>query len=270
MYSANSGRNEIDYFSRLYSQQWDRASAAPVRLRYVVLAEERTGSELLCAHLRRHGVGIPLEYFHDRHLPALAARFGCVGADGKVDIVRYRAELERRRSSENGIFGAKIVMPQLAQLAGNDTARAAEFIGSFEKVVLMRRRNTLLQGISLMRAMATAQWHVMPGDPLKPVASPDESRLFARITYCWARVLDQSRDLSAIAETLSPAKVRWIWYEDLADGRVGTEIAEWLCAGTGTVPGPAADDHALPQKGDSGEAESIMQRYLAYLAIVPT
>jgi Stf0 sulphotransferase len=270
MFSDKSGRNEIDYFRLLYSEQWDRADAAPVRLRYAILAEERTGSELLSAHLRQRGVGIPLEYFHDRHLPALAARFGCVGADGQVDVARYRAELERRRSSRNGIFGAKIVMPQLARLAGNDAALAAQFIGSFDKVVLMRRRNTLLQAISLMRAMATAQWHVIPGDPLKPVDSPDESRLFARITYCWARVLDQSRDLSAIGETLSPAKARWVWYEDLAGGRAGAEIAEWLCEGTGAAPGPAEAGHALPQKGDSGEAESIMQRYLAYLAIVST
>lgn len=270
MFSEKSGQHEIDYFERLYSAQWDRAAAAPTRMRYVVLAEERTGSELLCAYLRRHGVGAPLEYFHDRHLPVLAARFGCVGADGKVDIARFCAELERRRTAENGIFGVKIVVPQLVWVAGNDIARAAQIIDSFDKVILMRRRNTLLQAISLMRAMATAQWHVIPGDALKPVSSIEDNRLFARITYCWARVINQTRDISAIADTLNPAKVRSVWYEDLANERVSAEIANWLCAGTGVVPGPAAADHALPQKGDSGEAEAIMQRYLAHIAILPT
>src|ERR1700676_1927877 len=268
MYSEQAGDHEVSYFESLYSERWDRPAAA-ARVRYLVLAQERTGSELLCAYLRQRGMGVPLEYFHKARLPALAARLGCLEADGIVNVARYRAELERRRTTDNGVFGAKIVMPQLAWIAGSTGIAPEQVAGSFDKVVLMRRHDTLLQAISLMRAMSTGQWHVISGDPLKPVNSSDIALSFARITYSWARVLDQERDMARIGAALAPAKARIVWYEDLADQRTMSEVAAWLCAGNGAAPRSVAPDHALPVKGDSQEADAIMKAYLAYIAVQP-
>lgn len=268
-YTEKSGKNEVDYFQSLYSKTADIEGAPPPRLRYAIYAQARTGSELVSAYLRRQGIGLPLEYFHDASIPMLAARWGCLGPDGRVDFARYRAQLERHRTTAGGIFGIKIIVPHLSQIVGGNLNAAAAVLGTFDKILLMRRHDTLRQAISLMRAMATGQWHVVPGDDQKRLTSSDVSLSFARITFCWALVLNQERDMAQVEAMLGPGKLRTVWYEDLSDANTMSAIAAWLTADSGVSPRPAAPDHALPIKGDSREADAIMKAYLDYVGVVP-
>jgi len=100
-YTEKSGKNEVDYFQSLYSERMDTRHPSQPRLRYAILAQARTGSELVSAYLRRQGIGLPLEYFHDASIAMLAARWGCLDAAGAVDIARYRVELERREEERD-------------------------------------------------------------------------------------------------------------------------------------------------------------------------
>jgi LPS sulfotransferase NodH len=268
MYSNKSGEHEVGYFESLYSAQWDCAPPSAIHLRYLVLAQERTGSELLCAHLRQVGMGVPLEYFHPARLPALAGRLRCVEPGG-LRLARYRAELERHRTTENGVFGAKVVMPQLALMADTAGIPVEKFVASFDKVILMRRRDTLRQAISLMRAMSTGQWHVIPGDEQKQLRTADPRLSFARITYCWARILGEERDMARLEATLRPGAARTIWYEELTEPRTMGDVVAWLCAGTPARARLPASDHPLPVKGDSREAEAIVSAYLGYISVEP-
>jgi hypothetical protein len=269
-YTEKSGKNEVDYFQSLYSERMDnRPPATQPRLRYAILAQARTGSELIAAYLRRRGVGLPLEYFHDASMVMLAARWGCLDASGAVDFARYRAELERHRTGAGGVFGIKIMILHLGRVAGGNLNTAAAILGGFDKVLLVRRRDTLRQAISLMRAMSTGQWHVLPGDEQKPVTSADLSLSFARVTYCWALVLNQEREMARLEATLPEAKQRTVWYEDLVDPTTMSAIAAWLGVESGNPARPVDADHPLPIKGDSREADAIMKAYLDYISVMP-
>ena len=267
-YSEQSGKQETDYFRRLYSEEMD-TSEAPPRLRYAILAQGRTGSELIAAYLRRRGIGIPLEYFHEGSLPLLAARWGCLEAGGLVDMLRYCDELERYRTTPSGAFGIKIIVPHLNRVTSANTDAAMTILDRFDKILLTRRRDTLRQAISLMRAMSTGQWHVLPGDDRKPMPSPDLRLTFARITYCWAQIISQEREMALLEAKLPAGKLRTVWYEDLSDPRAMPGIVDWLCAGSSVLPRPEAPDHSLPIKGDSREAETIEKAYRDYIAVKP-
>jgi len=265
-FTDKSGKHEIDYFQTLYSERMDNKAPTPPRLRYALLAQARTGSELVSAHLRRQGVGLPLEYFHGASIGLLATRWGCFGPDGTFDFARYCAALERYRTTSSGVFGIKIIMPHLSHVTRGDIGAAAAYLRSFDKVLLMRRRDTLRQAISFMRAMSTGQWHVLPGDGNKRIASADLNLSFARITYCWALVINQDRDMGTLEAMLPQDRLRSVWYEELLDPRVPSGICAWL-AGTAVSPQPVAPDHALPLKGDTKEADAIMKAYLDFMGV---
>ena len=268
-YTEKSGKNEVDYFQSLYSERMDTRRPTQPRLRYAILAQARTGSELVAAYLRRQGIGLPLEYFHDASIAMLAARWGCLDATGAVDAARYRAELERHRTSAEGVFGIKIIISHLGRVTGGNLNAAAAVLAGFDKVLLMRRRDTLRQAISLMRAMSTGQWHLVPGDEHKPMTSTDWSLSFARITYCWALVLGQERDMVRIEAMLPRAKLHTVWYEDLVDPSTMSAISAWLGIESGNPARPVDADHPLPIKGDSREADAIMKAYLDYIGVMP-
>jgi len=173
-------------------------------------------------------------------------------------------------SGRCGVFGIKIIVPHLGQITGGNVEAGAAIVDTFDKILLMRRRDTLRQGISLMRAMSTGQWHLLPGDDQKLLMSSDASLTFARITYCWALVLNQERDMAWLEGMLPQGKLRTVWYEDLSDPRMMNAIVAWLCADC-TVPSqPAAPDHVLPIKGDRREADAIVKAYLDYVGVAPS
>jgi len=268
-YTEKSGKSEVGYFRSLYSESADNPHAPTPRLRYAILAQARTGSELVSAYLRRRGMGVPLEYFHGSSLQTLAVRWDCMAADGTVDFGRYRAALERLRTTPNAAFGIKIIMDHLDLVTSRNPDVALEILQSFDKILLMRRRDTLRQGISLMRAMSTGQWHVLPGDEHKPLAGSNVTLSFARITYCWARVLGQERDMAMLEARLPASKLRTVWYEDLSGSPTLPAIANWLCAGSGIQPQPEAPDHPLPMQGDSREAAAVLKTYMDYIGVEP-
>lgn len=268
-YTDKSGKAESDYFQSLYAESRDSRGGPPPRLRYAILAQARTGSELIAAYLRRRGVGIPLEYFHHASMPLLATRWGSLDAAGGVDLQRYCAELERRRTSSTGAFGNKILVGDLNRVTNGNTESGLALLQGFDKIVLTRRRDTLRQATSLLRAMSTGQWHVLPGDEQKRVAPSDLARLFARLTYCWARILDQERDMARLEAGLPRAKLRTVWYEDLTDPGTLPAIFGWLCAESGIEPQPEAADHPLPIRGDAREADGIIKAYIDFIAATP-
>jgi len=268
-YTETSGKAESDYFQTLYAESYDTPGAPPPRLRYAILAQARTGSELLAAYLRRRGLGVPLEYFHHASMPMLAARWGSLEEGGRIDLGRYCAELERNRTGPTGAFGNKIMINHLARITSGNNGVALAILERFDKIVLTRRRDTLRQATSLLRAMSTGQWHVLPGDEHKPVVTADLVRSFARLTYCWADVLGQERDMAALEATLPRGKLSTVWYEDLSDPRTLPAIVDWLCAGSGVEPQPEATDHPLPIRGDTREADAIIKAYMDYIAAKP-
>jgi LPS sulfotransferase NodH len=127
----------------------------PVRLRYLVLSQPRTGGTFLCEALERSGeAGVPAEYLNPAALIVLSKRFG---AEQGMSLPRLMEELHRRRTTPNGIFGLHLHLEQLRKPLQTEQ-RIVEWLGTFDRIIFLYRRNKLAQAISLDRAMQTSEW----------------------------------------------------------------------------------------------------------------
>ncbi len=121
-------------------------------LRYMIAASHRSGSTWLALKLWNcGGGGAPWEYFNELYnLGPLAVRFGAKTA------TEYLAALYRHRVSENGVFGVKVLTPQLP-LFQTCLREAGDDVSAF-KIIFLDRRDKIRQAISYARAVQTEQW----------------------------------------------------------------------------------------------------------------
>jgi LPS sulfotransferase NodH len=127
----------------------------PVRLRYLVLSQPRTGGTFLCEALERSGeAGVPAEYLNPAALLVLSKRFGAVRG---MPLSRVMAELQRCRTTSNGVFGLHLHLEQLRKPLQTE-ARIVAWLGTFDRIVFLYRRDKLAQAISLDRALQTSEW----------------------------------------------------------------------------------------------------------------
>lgn len=260
---VGAGKNEMLHKEELCSERWDRADGDSPRLRYVIFSAQRTGSELLCDYLRERGIGIPFEYFNHTYLPQIARRLVCVLPDGRINIGRYISLLEPRRT-RNGIFGTKLQPDQLTTISGGDSAGARAWLSRFDRIVLLRRQDKLLQAISLTRAHLTNQWQLYGDDAAIPITCGDDV-LFPMIEARLSKIRRDERFMMELIAGLDLRSVRSLWYEELSDRRALEATAEWLWAASGDgskLPEPAPGQQ-LPFKMDESEARAIKARFLA-------
>ena len=160
---------------------------------YVVCSTQRSGSTYLCRLLASTGVaGTPQEYFEARaetgsppHPGYFLAGLPRTGAGIRDDVrptdapeysdlravdgwEEHLARTFRMGTSENGVFGAKLMWNQLPDLEQHATAMP-EFAGLDGSELLdrllgqpgyvwLRRRDKVRQAISLWRALQTRTW----------------------------------------------------------------------------------------------------------------
>jgi LPS sulfotransferase NodH len=249
---------EKRYKERLRSPEWDVGDGTAPRLQYVLLSLPRTGSEWLCASLRQRGIGVPMEYLTALDL---AQRLGSGDQEGNIRVPTYFAQLHAARTTPNGVFGLKLHPLHLKALSSGDELRAAEALGRFDRIIVLRRRDRLLQAISLARALFTGQFHIVPGDTPCPLTEAD-GPLFREIATQLVSLLDDERYVDRVVARVDPLKVPTLWYEDLTDTAIDALAAD-LAPGGSAAPPHA--DHGLPRRGDAAEALGIKQRFLSYI-----
>jgi len=123
----------------------------------VIASTGRCGSHMLGHALHQTGkFGFPLEYANGANLAEWKKR---LGINNFREVI---TELQRRRTSPNGVFGIKIHYPQLARFGG-----FSEVMSLFPDAyyVLLSRKDVLGQAISLSIAGQAGVW--IPGQ--KPV-----------------------------------------------------------------------------------------------------
>jgi trehalose 2-sulfotransferase len=136
-----------------------------VHASYLVCTTLRSGSSLLCEALKSTGLaGSPGEFFGSD------TAWTGIGPRVTSDVVEYVAALMQRFSTPNGVFGAKLMWPQLIALTHRlkaipeyRDAPACELLGSVFPnlhVVYLTRRDKLRQAISLLKAWQTDIWVV--------------------------------------------------------------------------------------------------------------
>ena len=188
---------------------------------YIVCSTQRSGSTYLCQLLASTGVaGVPHEYFEARaetgsppHPGYFLAGLPRTGAGIRDDpsptdapdysdlsaVDGWQAHLERTfrlGTTDNGVFGAKLMWNQLSDLEQH-AAAVPQFAGAtgsdlLERVlgrpvyVWVRRRDKVRQAISMWRALQTRTWRLE--DPASRHETPQLSYSFAGIDHLRRRL----------------------------------------------------------------------------------
>ncbi len=133
--------------------------ATPVRLRYLILSQARTGGTFLCEALARSGhAGLPFEYLNPASIKFLNNR---LGGGPTVSLLKIIAALEARRTGANGVFGLQLHVEQLSKPL-QSIQQVGNWLQRFHRIVMLYRRDKLAQAISLERSIQSAVWHQEP------------------------------------------------------------------------------------------------------------
>lgn len=139
--------------------EFDLPPATGALRSYVIASTPRSGSMLLCDLLHATGrLGVPTEYFnqHDMIVP-MARRLGLALP---VGMGAYLRALVARRSTGNGVFGAKMHFHQAWAAIDQPAFRRYLAVSRF---VWLRRRDVTAQAISLAIATRTNAWFRLRG-----------------------------------------------------------------------------------------------------------
>ncbi|MEX2201285.1 MAG: Stf0 family sulfotransferase [Dongiaceae bacterium] len=228
----------------------------PVRLRYLVLSQPRTGGTFLCEALERSGAaGVPAEYLNPAARMALSRRFGAVRG---MSLPRLMEELHRRRTTSNGVFGLHLHLEQLRKPLQTEQ-RIVEWLGTFDRIIFLYRRDKLAQAVSLDRALQTSRWFQSAGT--ESSSAPVEMRP-AGLAGHIMRLFEQEAVLREHVHAIG-RPVLELDYESLDNDF----MAVWpkVTAFLGILPVPA--DAVLPelQRMRDAASEKIAEQFAAAL-----
>ncbi|MGH8191578.1 MAG: Stf0 family sulfotransferase [Rhodanobacteraceae bacterium] len=128
--------------------------------RYILATMPRSGSTLCSIRFWQSGqLGAPLEYLNLRMAKGVLKRLGYVlenGRPNEAQMASYWTNLQKLRTSPNGVFGCKLFVCNLAYLSN----RLPEFLSRVAPthVVYLTRRDLVGQAISYSRAQRSNIW----------------------------------------------------------------------------------------------------------------
>lgn len=140
----------------------------------------RSGSTLVCALLRASGRGgAPESWYRPADRDDYAADWGIARADGSYDPAAYRAAAIAAGQGPDGTFGLRLqadaLAPLLAELGGlypgvrTDRAVLEAAFGPCQ-FVYVRRRDSVAQAVSRLKAEQTQIWHYDGTEPDRAAA----------------------------------------------------------------------------------------------------
>lgn len=116
----------------------------------IIASTPRCGSHMLGHALHEtSGFGFPLEYVNPVNLAEWRKRLGI------VDLQRVLVEIQRRRTSPNGVFGIKIHYSHIKQFGGFHNLLKV-FPEAF--YILLSRSDLVMQAVSMSVARQTGAW----------------------------------------------------------------------------------------------------------------
>ena len=226
-----------------------------VTLSFIVVAQARTGSTMLEQQLRARGLGMPFEYLNPNLEKALVARW--TGSEKPVGFARYLELLKQYRTTPNGFFGIKCLHSQLDRRF-NRTALVRTFLLSFDRIVVLNRRDKLAQAISAVRAEQTGQWTSQLAGAGEPAF--DTRTISQRIH----RFLVQDRALAAM-KLDGDRPVLALAYEELRDAP--EENWARVQAFLGVEPVPAGAARPRTQRQRDALSDDWERMYLRHLGV---
>jgi LPS sulfotransferase NodH len=249
---------------RLYLPEYDLMPFREPSRGYLILAPQRTGSNYLCRRLCnvRGRFGMPSEYLNPIAIRMLAPRLLPGTAAETVPFAAYMSAVQRARTSADGWFGIKLQPAQLAAFAPGDRA-LFDLAASYQRIVVLSRRDKLGQAISGTLAQLTGTWF---NDGTPPAIDPSRwPQLFPAIAANLARYIEEDRRLAALGKALARPWLRIEYEEVLGDGQAAFEqLVDFLSAGETVILDEAADV-AVPNKPPVETSEALRARFLQYI-----
>lgn len=231
-------------------------------MKYLILSSPRTGSTMLAAALNATGkAGRVKEYFH---LKMLAERGNPEAS--KQSMLAYYSDVVSANTSGNGVFGMKLHFNQFHHVFGGNRigmGSGVSFLKSFDRHVLVFRRDKILQAISELIATKTDLWNTSDskvagraGTDVSDTDIPLLAQILSRQLseeYAWRSLLQDC----AIAAQL-------IAYEDLAANPEAelSRLAAYLAIPDLGLLAPTQETVKLT---DTAATAAIKQRFLAAL-----
>lgn len=157
---ARTGSNvgnvrKMDYLMSAERDFERRPSGADVR--YALCSTPRCGSNMVGDMLHATGVaGDPQEYLNVRFMAGYNRSLG--REQGTMDLDAYQADMEARRTSPNGVFGIKIHFEHLETIWPKRYRAMATYLGRYDRLVFLTRRDKIAQAVSLHKARETQIW----------------------------------------------------------------------------------------------------------------
>jgi LPS sulfotransferase NodH len=203
----------LDGIETGYEEKFDfpERTEAP-RLRYMLASAPRTGSTFVSHLLWRSGcLGAPLEYLNF----VASGPYGFAYGAPDRQAALWRSAL-RRRTSPNGVFGAKCFSAQLRDLQQANPALLREVMAALlpterrAYVVRLKRRDTVAHAISYARAALAGVWHKQ-----QEPAGGAEVRYSAEAVDHARKLLDQQEaDLDLLLADFGVEPLT-LWHEDV-------------------------------------------------------
>jgi trehalose 2-sulfotransferase len=139
---------------------------------YLLCGTPRTGSTLLCSLLSSTGIaGHPDSYFRGPDEQAWADELGVPARAGRaLDYAEFIAAVRECATSDNGVFGARVIDGLARGSARPDVEVLQEAFGPLTAIHL-RRQDTVAQAVSWARAEQTGYWQ--EGDVARAKAQLD-------------------------------------------------------------------------------------------------
>lgn len=222
---------------------------APPSVRLMIATLPRSGSTAFGLSLWSTGVlGAPLEYAHATYAGGIRERLGT----GR-SFAGFWREVQRRRTSANGVFSYKMFQSDLMALARRDFAAYPCVLPSH--AVLFRRRDRAAHAISMSKAIQTHQW--FSDDAPKRVPTFN----LAHLLWCEGRIADQERFW---LEFLQKSELPFVevFYEDFHAN--GTDelrkIARFI--GLADCPEPSDVERNVTAVQRDGHSQAWKQRLL--------
>lgn len=158
--AAGGSRKETDQrIADSMSARYDLPPQDATR-RFLIVAEPRSGGSLVAEALRLCGhAGVPFEYLNPRLMRAYGQRLGRVG---DVPFEEYFDFLLRHRTTPNGVFAIKALVDHVAAFLKRGP-QAEALMRSFDRYVILRRRDKLAQAVSYFRATTSDVWNSLDG-----------------------------------------------------------------------------------------------------------
>jgi len=190
------------------------ASKNKSSLNYAICMTPRSGSTLLTNMLQQTGLlGYPNEWFNPDSIPKWIEKFNA------KNIMEYVDCLRRYHTSYNGIFGCELPYFHMKMLFELLTIQQV-----FDKEPIwfyLRRKNIVLQGISLYRSVESGYFHSVQEENQSKQKFNNISYNEEKIKHWTNHILEieQKFDLFFKDNSISPIH---IYYEDIIDNKQNT------------------------------------------------